>query len=49
METTRLEKRFMVICDKRQLETIMQEFEDWNTKQGLEIHCCSLWHDAEKR
>ena len=37
METTRLEKRLMVICQKRQLETIMQEFEDWNTNQGLEI------------
>lgn len=37
METTPPEKRLMVICQKRQLATIMQEFEDWNTNEGLEV------------
>ncbi len=28
----------LVFCDKRHVETIMQEFEDWNQKEGLEVH-----------
>jgi hypothetical protein len=37
MQTTPFDKRLLVICQKRELETIMQEFEDWNMAQGLEV------------
>ena len=37
-ETTPIpEKRLMIICQKRQLQNLMDEFEDWNTQQGIEI------------
>jgi hypothetical protein len=36
-ESTRPVKHLLVICRKRQLEAIMNEFEDWNQKEGLDI------------
>lgn len=37
METPPLEKRLLVICQKRQLDAIMQQFDDWNANQELEV------------
>jgi hypothetical protein len=37
MEAPPIEKRLLVVCQKRQLETVMQQFEDWNVKQGIEV------------
>ena len=36
-ESTSARPMLLVLCDKRHVETIMQEFEDWNLKEGLEI------------
>ncbi len=36
-EHTNTGPMLLVLCDKRHVETIMQEFEDWNESEGLEI------------
>jgi hypothetical protein len=29
--------KLLVLCDKRQVQTIVEEFEDWNKEEGLEV------------
>jgi hypothetical protein len=32
-----MENLLMVLCDKRQVQTIVEEFEDWKQKPGIEL------------
>lgn len=37
-ESTSPGPMLLIVCDKRHVETIMQEFEDWNLNEGVEIN-----------